>query len=637
MLLQTLLIALTFAGTISTHSSLPRTQVVAHPVLGRANLRDLGRLNPASVIPVVVSLRYQNETQLEQLVTLQGTRGSRYYHHFLTPQQFDNYFAPSPLAYEKVVRSMQAHGFKINRIFANRTLVDAVAPTRNVEAYFSTEIHAFAQKNLTTRFANAKDAYAPTDVADLVSGVALSNVINIHTHLRIMPAADGPIADHGSVPTPTPKPTAKPLGKATPKPTPKPSEKPTAKPTPKPVATPTPKPTAKPTPKPTATPVPVPTSASVPLVGPAGGWGASATSIGYDLPVEHGFNGTAQNVAIVIDGDILESDIKTYLAAFHITRSGQPTVRHEIDGGTSFNPNAYLENNGSVEATLDAETIVGNAPGVNLHLYILPDLSDQSVIDGYEAVVNDDAVSIVNSSFGGPEVDGDTTMPAISEELAIQGAAEGMTFAASSGDNGATVPESLTTSAMSVNYPASSPHFVAVGGTNLYLNPNGGYYGETAWFGSTGGTSTIWATPAYQSGLAHVLSSGRNVPDLAFTSGGTGYLSGSNNVESYSAAFYFGSKWPFTVGGTSWAAPIYCALQAEINQRAGYPSGFVNPVLYANYENVGAPGSYGIFHDVTSGSNSQAPGRLPGYAAGPGYDQVTGLGSVDGWKLSNYI
>jgi kumamolisin len=641
MLLQTILLGLNLVSNLGvSHAATARLPMIAGPTTARPDLRDLGRLNPSTVIQMAVMLRYQHETELEQLVVAQGTRGSRYYHHFLTPAQFNSYFAPSPASYTRLLTSLQSHGFHVARTFGNRTVVDVMVHAKNAEEYFSTEIHAIAQKNQrTSRFANVRPAYAPADVADLISTATLSNVINLRTKSHIdAPSQQAlPVADLGSVPTPSPKPTVKP--------TPKPTAKPTAKPTVKPTAKPTAKPTMKPTAKPTVAPTPVPTPTNNPnatpgplLVDPLHeGWSPNATSIAYDFPVEHGYSGSGQNVGIVISGDFQESDLGAFLSYFHITRTGNPTVRRAIDGGAGFTPNPWLVGNPSIEATLDAETVVGNAPGANLYMYLIPDLSYQSVIDAYQAAITDGNISVVSSSFGGEENQdyGNTTFALASEQFAIQGAAEGMTFVAASGDESAAIEG--TTADLSVEYPASSPHFVAVGGTQLALRSTGTYYSESGWQSSTGGVSQIWPEPSYQQGLANVLVAGRNVPDVAFSAGGTGYVpTSTGGIYCNAAAFYFGSAWPYPVGGTSWGSPLYAALQVEINQKQGAPSGFVNPALYSTYESLGAPGTGGVFHDITVGTNANYAGHA-GYNALPGYDQVTGLGSVDGWKLSSYI
>jgi kumamolisin len=72
------------------------------------------------------------------------------------------------------------------------------------------------------------------------------------------------------------------------------------------------------------------------------------------------------------------------------------------------------------------------------------------------------------------------------------------------------------------------------------------------------------------------------------------------------------------VGGTSAVAPLWAALIARINAIHGSPSGFVNPKLYK---------AKTVCRDITEGNNG-------GFAAAPGWDACTGLGSPDGAKIA---
>lgn len=91
----------------------------------------------------------------------------------------------------------------------------------------------------------------------------------------------------------------------------------------------------------------------------------------------------------------------------------------------------------------------------------------------------------------------------------------------------------------------------------------------------------------------------------------------------------------FTIaGGTSFAAPIFAGMMADLNQAKNYTSGqgLVNTELYSLAANSTTYGT--AFHDVTSGNNECTQGSSfcpssSGYSAGTGYDMVTGLGSVD--------
>jgi subtilase family serine protease len=170
-------------------------------------------------------------------------------------------------------------------------------------------------------------------------------------------------------------------------------------------------------------------------------------------------------------------------------------------------------------------------------------------------------------------------------------ATPGIVFFASSGDNGA-----------GVIWPSSSPNVVGVGGTTLNLDSSGAVTSETAWSGSGGGVSAYEAKPTYQTNYG-VTTARRAVPDVSYDADpNTGVLV-------YDSTPYQGSSGWWVVGGTSAGAPQWAAIQAlglSANNNNFYQDAASS--AYASY-----------FRDITSGSN--------GYAAGPGYDLVTGLGS----------
>jgi kumamolisin len=172
-----------------------------------------------------------------------------------------------------------------------------------------------------------------------------------------------------------------------------------------------------------------------------------------------------------------------------------------------------------------------------------------------------------------------------------------------------------------VDFPASSPYALACGGTRLLAAGNA-IESEVVWNDGTqggaggGGVSAVFALPAWQQNLALVGSNGksqpllkRGVPDVAGNADpATGYqvyIDGSDAV----------------VGGTSAVAPLWAALFARINTANGSAAGFVNPKLYQQQA---------AFHDVTQGNNGY-------YAAAPGWDACTGLGSPDGKKLASVL
>lgn len=395
--------------------------------------------------------------------------------------------------------------------------------------------------------------------------------------------------------------------------TPTPAPTSTPAPTPTPVPTSTPAPT--PTPVPTNTPAPTPTpgggcNGSAALNGPlsgSNGWYATGVAKAFDFPVQHGCNGAGQTVAVEIDTPITTSDVNTYLSSAGVTRTGTIT-NVAVDGGGNASSSDY------VETALDVETIAGLAPGANIRVYNFPDLSSQSIEDGYNQAVSDGIATVVNSSFGGCETS-DTAFTNTTNSIAQQAAAKGMTFAASSGDSG-----SNECTSQGVSAPASDPYFTAVGAVNFTSNSTTGALtsitagtDSSNGFSSGGGYSRIFAVPSYQSGISGVNSSGRNNPDISLPGVGVAVYASSQG------------GW-MKVDGTSWSSPEFTALMAEVNQLRGTHFGFVNPNLYTLFKNTG----YTDYTDVTSGSNGA-------YTAVTGYDMVTGIGAPKGWAMANAL
>ncbi len=280
---------------------------------------------------------------------------------------------------------------------------------------------------------------------------------------------------------------------------------------------------------------------------------------------------------------------------------------------------------------------------------------------------------------------------------AQQANSQGQTIVAASGDSGAadcdpnsTDPnDTSATEGFAVDVPAAIPEVTGMGGNTFtgdsptYTTPNPPgadppywaaagattdtvssaleYIPEDAWNDTTadlaaggglsasgGGASIFFLKPTWQTGTGVPADGKRDVPDLSIAASPNhdGYLmcseDGSNGAiqPSCTAGFRTGSGGSFTVvGGTSVAAPTFSAILALINESLGNPGlGNVNPNLYKF-----AGTNPTAFHDVTTGNNIvpctsgslNCPANLQfGFSAGTGYDQVTGLGSVDADKLA---
>ena len=88
------------------------------------------------------------------------------------------------------------------------------------------------------------------------------------------------------------------------------------------------------------------------------------------------------------------------------------------------------------------------------------------------------------------------------------------------------------------------------------------------------------------------------------------------------------------------ASPLFSGIVAIAAQIAGHPLGDLNPRLYA----LGAVGDRAGIVDITSGDNTftrLANGKpvftVPGYAAGPGYDMASGLGTIDAQRFTHAL
>ena len=329
-------------------------------------------------------------------------------------------------------------------------------------------------------------------------------------------------------------------------------------------------------------------SISGPITGPHGGYTPIALANSFNFPVQNGHDGTGHTAAIIIDSDVADSDLNSFFSYFPINRTG--SITREIVSGTG------AINKDVDETALDTETIGGLAPGANVILYLIGQLSLADIDGAANQIVSDNKADAVNMSFGGSELVDSTFAAAL-----VQGNVQGITFVASSGDNGS--------NGGIVSWPAVEPRVLALGGTVISYS-NGQYVHNKAWTRSGGGVSKLYAIPSYQTGVTGLASkTKRNVPDVAFPA--------------YYTDTFVSGGW-VGLQGTSWSSPTYVALQLEINQVKGQRLGWVNTAIYSVFKKEGYATD---FYDVTKGSNGK-------YRAKTGYDNVTGIGSPIGEALA---
>ena len=315
-----------------------------------------------------------------------------------------------------------------------------------------------------------------------------------------------------------------------------------------------------------------------------------------------------------VDVPQLRSDLAAYARKYHLPPFDL-TVRTNLLWKPVL-PGTSAAEGGLAEAALDLEIVHALAPGAKLKIYE----EGSNLVAGVQAeqaMVRENKTAIISDSIGFCEsmVTNDAVRRVLESPWRRQ-AAQNMTHYAASGDNGAYTCGQDSPPA--VDFTAAVPVVTGVGGTSVLLAAKGGYYRELAWgnaltrAGGGGGTSRIYARPAYQAEVTGApTSNGRLVPDVAaLADSNTGW----NIIVGGSA---------HQIGGTSAAAPFWAGITALINQdlrRHGLPRvGFANPALYwiAQREN-----RFHAFHDVTAGNNLL-------YRARNGWDAATGLGTPD--------
>lgn len=354
---------------------------------------------------------------------------------------------------------------------------------------------------------------------------------------------------------------------------------------------------------------------------PGGGGGGGVTNpnpVGYQpsqIQSAYGFNqitfsngtikgdGSGQTIAIVdaYNDPNIQKDLKTFDSEWSLP-AGNVTVVNQTGGSKLPKSNSGW----SLEISLDVEWAHAMAPGAKI---LLVEASTSSLSDLLTAVsYAGQHASVVSMSWGSGEFSSETAYDSYFNK-------PGVTFVASSGDNGAPA-----------SWPAVSPNVVAVGGTTLSLNSSGGYGSETGWSGSGGGISAYESLPSYQpgtysNGSTTGTSTMRLNPDVAYGAD-PGTLSNPTGFAVYDTVSYYGQTGWFDVGGTSAGAPQWSALVAIADQGRALAShaslSGVSQTLPALYSMASSD-----FHDITSGSST----GTPSYTAGPGYDLVTGRGT----------
>jgi kumamolisin len=333
----------------------------------------------------------------------------------------------------------------------------------------------------------------------------------------------------------------------------------------------------------------------------------------YDFPTAA--TGAGQCIAIVeLGGGYSKADLDTFFQGLGLTTPA--TVAVSVDGAH----NSPDGNPGGPdgEVMLDIEVAGAVAPGARIAVYFAPN-TERGFLDAVSTAIHDSVrrPSTVSISWGGPESTWTGQAITALDTVLQDAAALGVTVFCASGDAGS--GDGAGDSLAHTDFPASSPHVLACGGTRLTAGPDG-IAAEVVWNdgpagGATGGgISDAFEVPTWQSGASVPPSAnpggrrGRGVPDV----------SGDADPQTGYRVLVGGRA--TVVGGTSAVAPLWAGLVALLNERLGRPVGFLNPALY------GAVQAAGGFRDITEGGNGA-------YSAGAGWDPCTGLGTPRGGAI----
>jgi kumamolisin len=335
----------------------------------------------------------------------------------------------------------------------------------------------------------------------------------------------------------------------------------------------------------------------------------------YQFPA--GTDGTGQTVAIIeLGGGFSGSDLDSYFSSLGIPTPSVTAVG--VDGASNVAGQDPQGADG--EVLLDVEVVGSVAPGASQLVYFAPN-TDQGFVDAVTTAVHAEPTPVaVSISWGGAESSWTAQSMSALDAAIADGVALGVTVTAAAGDNGSS--DGVNDGEPHTDFPASSPHALACGGTSMIGDPSTGVISsETVWNDSPsggatgGGVSVTFPLPGWQA-TAGVPASpagtpGRGVPDIAGNADpSTGYqvlVDGQQTV----------------IGGTSAVAPLSAALAARLAQALGTPLGLLQQSLYTGVE-PGRP--VADVRDITVGSNGA-------YNAGPGWDACSGLGVPIGSAL----
>jgi uncharacterized protein (TIGR03437 family) len=538
---------------------------------------DQGRVSPSlemDSMSVMLAPSPAQQADLNQLLAAQQTPGSPSYHHWLSPEDFAQRFGASPSDIQTVSAWLQAQGLTVLAVARGRNSIAFSGTAAQVESAFKTEVHHYLA-NGRMSYANATDPTIPAAFNGVVTGVRGLHSFRMRAHSRAMTKPNYTSANGVHQMTP------------------------------------------------------------------------GDFAIIYDVAplYAQGIDGSGQSMVVAGQTTVELSDIEAFRSNYGLP-ANNPTL---MLAPTSRSPG--ISKDDLPEADLDLEMSGAVARNANILFVYATD-----VMVAVQYAIDHDLAPVVSVSYGSCEQETPSSDIAAFQAWAQQGNAQGITWFAASGDDGAADCADTQNPGYAVDTPGSVPEVTSMGGTQLAegignywsaTNTAGAsalsYIPETTWntsiqdgepSASGGGASIVFGKPSWQTGPGVPNDNARDVPDLS--------LAASPDHDGYFVVTG-GSLEIF--GGTSVAAPSFAGITVLLNQyqvskgiQSSPGQGNINPALYSL-----AQTNPSAFHDVTTGNNIvtvacshraiTCANSPVGFYAGAGYDEATGLGSVDVYNL----
>jgi kumamolisin len=533
------------------------------------------KTRPGQWIEVTLSLKRQKA--LPSLAALENKKPRD--RKYMTRDQLEKDYAPSPDAIKKITDYAEAHHMKVTRIEPGSARLRLAGTVQDVSSAFGVSLFDYKHDKLGSFHARTGPVSVPQELSGLVTGVF---GFNNYRRLRRNKATPHATSEHSA-------------------------EKSSS-----------------------AAHVAVLHPKSAKTVSPQPGtFTPPQVAALYNYPQG---NGQGECIALLEFGGGVEQDsITAYFQNLNITPPNVLTI--PVDN-VSTDPSSDPDSTG--EVMLDIEVAGSICPGATIAVYFST-FDEKGLIDAISAVIADKTndPSVCSISWGWDENQPlqnsilwtPAAIDAIGESF-LAAAQLGITVCVSTGDDGSEAQ--IKDGNAHCNYPATDPSVLAVGGTTLHSTGNPPAIAtEVVWndgpgSGTGGGVSDYVPVPAWQNGIVPKSINpgnfaGRAIPDVAANADpDTGYLT------------YSGGQFG-TVGGTSAAAPMWGSLIALCNQQLGARVGNFNTLLYSTI------GPAKVLNDITQGDND-TDGLLNGeFPAGPGWDACTGWGTPNGQELLNAL